>query len=342
MYKQSNYKGLTFAEVASKINNKYRNREDSITQDTMKIEFSNLANKNDVTRQASPEFKQGGEMYRNGGEKGLPPGWANTVQPGFISEDTLSSYEQAELDAMSEDTWSSYEQAGLDAMSNITPQTIPTGGAADKKRFSLPKFDFNPKSNLSQGDQMNLLAGALKSAYYTSQANRPVAAPRFNTGFDEAKSQTNQMRLSTQAEQNQRVRNRNAYIRGVEQNAPNAATRLSNLQGIYAQDDMNTSMISQKQQQLRNQVRERLGQLAISQGQDRQQQLAYRDAAIAERDKFKHTGANLGIDQLAKTGNTMNHYRNLQETLQMIKDLPSDFDYGTLLNLAIRFSNPND
>jgi|DEB0MinimDraft_6_1074348.scaffolds.fasta_scaffold12365_3 hypothetical protein len=325
MYKQSNYKGLTFAEVASKINNKYRNRADSITQDTMKIEFSNLANKNDVTRQASPEFKQGGEMYRNGGEKGLPPGWAKTVQPGFISEDT----------------WNSYEQAGLDAMSNITPQTISTGGAADKKRFSLPKFDFNLKSNFSQGDQMNLLAGALKSAYYTSQANRPVAAPRFNTGFDEAKSQINQMRLSTQAEQNQRVRNRNAYIRGVEQNAPNAATRLSNLQGIYAQDDMNTSMISQKQQQLQNQVRERLGQLAISQGQDRQQQLAYRDAAIAERDKFKHTGANLGIDQLAKTGNTMNHYRNLQETLQMIKDLPSDFDYGTLFNLGIRFANPN-
>lgn len=318
MYKQNNYKGLTFAEVASKINNKYRNRKDSITKDTMKIEFGNLANKNDAVRQASPEFKGGGAMkYQLGG---IPP-LTSTVTPPGLNIPNTALPNMADTSALLE--------AQRNQTDALNQQAIQAG---------LENFSANNQT-MTLGDKLNVLSGGMKAAYYQQQGNRPVAEPRFNQGFDEARQQLNQVRLSTQAEQNQRIRNRNAIIRGVDQNSPNTGTRLSNLQGVYATDDMNTALISQRQQQLQNSVREKLGQLAIQQGQDRQQQLAYRDAAVAERDKFRHTGANLATDQLAELGNIKNHYKSLGDTMGILQTFPSNFNFGSdVLNAVLQFS----
>ncbi len=195
----------------------------------------------------------------------------------------------------------------------------------------------NPK--FTPGDYLNMFSGVAKSAYYINQSKKPVADARFNAGFDIAKQQINSQQFSDRASQNERIRNRNAYLGAMQQNSPNAGASASNMQAIFASDDANTAKLSQQRTMFNNQKKSAIADLAVKQGIDRQQQMAYRDANIAERDRFKHTGVNLGLDQIAETGNTMNHYKSVKDTMSILGDMPSNFKYdpNVLAQIAMTF-----
>lgn len=70
----------------------------------------------------------------------------------------------------------------------------------------------------------------------------------------EALNKTAQMRYSNEAENNRRMRNRASYMDTISNSYRNSNVRGAALSNLYAQDDLNTGMLAQQQQQIRNQI----------------------------------------------------------------------------------------
>lgn len=386
MYSEKNYKGKTYADIASKIFSKYKNREDSISKKSMNVEMQKLATKNDTARAASspqqPMMFEGGgpinppdlsgfdpsNLYEFGNynpdELGtrmninsLPNLGSPLSTPAANTPQTLQTFNlpgsrtQSNLPTMEEaDDILAYADAPYSELKTISGPTqmkapdlnIPTSIAKTALATAnvTKKKESDKKDGLTTGDMMQMAAAAMQAAYFQQQANQPIPEPRFNKGYDLAKQQLSQMKFNTQAQQNRRIRNRNAYMRGIEQTSPNAAIRNANMQGIFAQDDLNTQLISGQTQQLKNKVREQIGQLEINKGIDRQQALQYWDRAEANRDNLRHTGMNMAFENLNELGNLKNYYESINRDMKTMNDLPIDFTYGkNLHDASLNFKN---
>ena len=213
---------------------------------------------------------------------------------------------------------------------NPTAYDMPTAIKGNGPTSTNGLFDTSNsgEQQFTTGDKINFATGAMQGLYNTIRGSEEIPAPRTNPGFAKARQAYNQMGISTQAEQNDRIRNRNAYMQGVNQNSPNSSIRNANLQSIFAQDDLNTQRISQKQREMRNKVQGMLGDLSMKEGQDWQRAMEYRDRIIASQNQIKDTGIQQMFSTLGKIGDQKNYYKSILDAKKVMRDFPANFHYG--------------
>lgn len=153
----------------------------------------------------------------------------------------------------------------------------------------------------------------------------------------DAINKLNSQRFSNEAENERRLRNRTSYFNTIANSYRNSNVKAAAMSNLYAQDDLNTGMLSQQQQQMRNQISSSQAAGYLQANAMDKQSLQINWANLAEQNRLRRDAIGTIGNSGARYGQNYNVNRATAINMSMIGT--SDFSGANWADIASGRSN---